>query len=151
MNYGVGLDMSKKTWTCGEWAIYSFFNALGVTALLWACTLILPELESNYYPVLDRFTISEYQLVGRDVEITASVRKTRNCQYLAPWRARSTRSGRVLEVVHQSMDTPNWSTGVITTTFKITNAGSEPIDLFAEHQCHPGWTVFSRLGQFTFR
>lgn len=122
-------------------------NLVGVMLIGWVFLLVGPEVESAYFPVLKNFRVIEQKQDGNDVVITASVNKVRQCVYIAPWRARST-TGRMLQVIHDQTDGPNWPAekGIVT-TFTVLATGGEEFTLTAEHSCHEiGWHVFSELG-----
>ena len=124
-----------------------FLNLVGFSIVIWVLLLIGPEVESKFFPVLKNFQVIEKQQDGNNVVITASVNKVRSCTYIAPWRARS-HTGRVLQVVHQEADGPNWPAekGILT-TFTVLATGGEQFTLTAEHSCHEiGWHIFSELG-----
>ena len=122
-------------------------NLVGVMLIGWVFVLVGPEVESAYFPVLKNFRVIEQKQDGNDVVITASVNKVRGCTYIAPWRARS-QTGRMLQVIHDQTDAPNWPAerGIVT-TFTVLATGGESFTLTAEHSCHEiGWHVFSELG-----
>ena len=124
-----------------------FLNLVGFSIIAWVSLLVGPEVESKFFPVLKNFSVIEKRQEGNDVIITASVNKVRSCVYISPWRARS-KTGRMLQVIHQETDAPNWPAerGIVT-TFTVLATGGEEFTLTAEHSCHEiGWHVFSKLG-----
>ena len=124
-----------------------FLNLVGVMLIGWVFVLVGPEVESVFFPVLKNFKVIEQQQNGNNVVITASVNKVRQCVYISPWRARS-QTGRMLQVIHDQTDAPNWPAekGIVT-TFTVLATGGEAFTLTAEHSCHEiGWHVFSELG-----
>jgi hypothetical protein len=124
-----------------------FANVIGIVAALWAMLLVAPEVENKFFPVLTDFEIEQYWFDGKNVTLVATIRKVRNCEYVAPWRAKAVNSGRMLQIVHEDVDSPNWSKGEIQTQFTILNTGIESFELWSEHKCHVGWSVFSFLGE----
>ena len=123
-----------------------FLNTLGMIAMAYALFLIGPELEGYLFPVLKNMKVESRVIEDNNVVLYVHVDKVRSCQYIAPWRAR-TISGRMLQVVHEEVDGPNWAKGNVHSKIKILGAGTEVFTLTAEHECHPGWTVFSYLGE----
>ena len=123
-----------------------FLNIFGMIAFVYAFVLAGPEVEGRMYPVLKNMVVVGKVHVNNDVVLTVQVTKARNCKYIALWRARTT-TGRMLQIVHDPVDGPNWDKGRISSQFRVVGAGKETFTLTAEHQCHLGWNVFSQLGQ----
>jgi hypothetical protein len=124
-----------------------FLNLVGVMLMAWVSILIGPELESKFFPVLKNFEVEKVIHEGNDVIVLARVDKVRQCRYVAPWRSRTV-SGRTLQVVHEEVDAPNWTTANnIHTKIRVLATGGEAFELSAEHECHPFSTVFSKLGK----
>ena len=121
------------------------FNFIGIIAFCYALFLAGPEVEGVFYPVLKDFVVEGKVIENNNVTIHSRVTKVRNCQYIAPWRAKST-TGRMLQVIHEEVDGPNWSKGEVSSKIIVMGAGTEEFTLTSEHLCHPGWTVFSKLG-----
>ena len=121
------------------------FNFLGVIAFCYALFLAGPEVEGVFYPVLKDFVVEKKVIENNNVVIYSRVIKQRSCQYIAPWRARSV-TGRMMQVAHEAVDAPNWSKGEVSSKITVMGAGTEEFTLYSEHSCHPGWTVFSKLG-----
>lgn len=122
-----------------------FLNFVGIAAFIYAFFLSGPEIEGHFFPVLKEFNVVGKVKVDNNVIIEADVLKVRNCQYVPPWRAKAA-SGRMLQIIHEEVDAANWSKGAVRTRIKVMNVGQESFTLTAEHKCHPGWTVFSKLG-----
>ena len=134
----------------GDVVVYGLFNAFGIVCFVWAISLVMPDIESKFYPTLENFVVTDYHFDSNDVIVTGTVVKARNCVYIPPWRSQSLKTGQMLHIVHEPVDSVNWDKGKITTKFRVVNGRNEPFRLFAEHQCHPIWRVFSDLGEHHF-
>ena len=121
-------------------------HALGLVSVFSLVFALGPEIDSRFFPVLVNF---EAAVVDRGVDaviVTGSVRKARSCDYMPPWTAR-TLNGRPLRLEQSEEDTPNWAKGDIKfSPLLVYGAGQEKFEMFAQHRCHPFWTITTHLG-----
>ena len=120
----------------------------GMVCVVWTTTLLLPEVESSAFPVLNHIATVQIEPDHNDVHVTLSLAKVRSCTWLPPWRAR-TETGRPLQVVHEEIDMPNWEkSNRIVTKVHVLGVGHESFSLVAQHTCHPFWDTWSFLGKY---
>lgn len=122
--------------------------SLGILCAVGVFFFIGPTVESKVLPVLTDFEVTSERRHGSAITIMGTVRKSRPCQYIHPWRAITLHTGRPLRVEISDVDIPNWAANnmIQFSPIVIYGAGNEPIMLWAEHQCHPLWHIFSPLG-----
>lgn len=127
----------------------TLFRICAAFFLVYVLLTIAPEIEGRIAPPLRDFELGDVMLQGTDVLIVnSSVRKARNCSVVQPWRAQSINSKRMLQVIRDRTDAPNWEKGdeINVAPIIVIGGAGEPFRLFAEHRCSPGlWTVFSHL------
>lgn len=114
---------------------------IGLTAWEWT--------EQEWFPVTRDLKISSLKIVDDDVILTGTVRKVRNCEYLAPVRAR-TLDGVPLQVVSgRKTATQTWSPSDTPQEFgpwTIFDGAGKEIEIYHVHRCNPLWLTYSQLG-----
>tara|TARA_R110000772_G_scaffold121795_1_gene228050 strand:- start:2783 stop:3184 length:402 start_codon:yes stop_codon:yes gene_type:complete len=121
-------------------------TALGLVCIFSLVFALGPEIDSRFFPVLTEF---DARVIDRGVDaviVTGTVIKKRNCEYIPYWTAR-TFSGRSLRVEIPDTDLPNWATGNIEfAPLIVYGVGQDQFEMFAQHRCHPFWTITTHLG-----
>lgn len=130
--------------------VIGLLRGMGLVSVLMFVFLAGPQLESKLYPVLVDFRGVATRIDDDTLVIDkASVVKQRGCSVIQPWRATTLTTHRQL-VAERSMDqVPNWNVarhdpGKIV----VKGVATEKVLLWAEHRCHPLWTVESKLGEW---
>lgn len=121
------------------------------TALLAGASglAVMQFVENRYYPVLVDWKPQTVRVSDTEVVVSGTQRKVRDCRYIPPIRA-ETETGIHLQVMSRSPTTgQNWISTDLPRAFGpwvIPGGSGLRVHLYAEHQCHPLWPVFSPLG-----
>lgn len=118
--------------------------------LLMLLMLFGPDAESQFYPVLTRWKVTDSWPEGNNLVVVGHVIKQRQCSYLPPVRALD-ETGLNYPVVSRSLvPTRSWNNSDRPQKFGpwiVENGVGHTLTFYSEHQCHPLWTTISELGR----
>lgn len=128
------------------WLLKGFALGFGIVGAANLAQFI----ENAWFPVLDDWQIAEWHYEGdRDVVLTGTMRKVRQCDYIAPIRVVD-QFGVHYRVESRSPTAgQNWATDDGTRQFGpwvVIGGAGQKLRFYTEHQCSMPWKVFSQLG-----
>jgi hypothetical protein len=106
-------------------------------------------IEQEFFPVLVDWEAEEVRSEGEHILVSGYQRKVRDCTYVAPIRAETLSGEHLLVTSRAPASGQNWQAGPERRRFGpwvIHGTKGRAAQLYAEHRCHPFWTIFSRLG-----
>lgn len=117
--------------------------------------LVGPSMEARYLPVLTDWTVTSAKRDGNDLIISGtSVKWPRDCQYLGEIHAGDdTGIGYWVESLNAAplVSRPASRQPYQWGPWRIRNGAGRRLSFAQSHQCHPLWTVTTRLGVYDDR
>lgn len=121
-----------------------FAFMIGLIVALWLVKTI-----DGLIPVNDSWTPTSVTIVGEDVWISGTLIKHRNCQYIAPNRAKSDGGVNFKVESHSPTAGVAWIASDEPQRFgpwQVHGAANTKFTLYQEFECHAAWNVFNILG-----
>jgi hypothetical protein len=131
--------------------------------IAWTCVALIcvyvffsmaSAIERGLFPVVSRFDVLSIQHGDGTVKVAGTLIKDRGCEVVSLRAMSEAGSSLRVDYLDRPEGAPPYTRPIGASSWgpwRIHHGGARYVTLFAEHQCHPFWTIQTALAAFQVR